>query len=115
MVEDSWRWSRSERWTRFESKIYTRRLGITRRSGASPSSEPDKPVDKAADPLPDRRLGPETDGPLKIAHVGAGLGDIAGLHRQELAGCGLADSLLDQPHYLGHLDRLVVADIVNVP
>src|SRR5712691_571174 len=79
---------------------------------AAPAKEP---VDEAANPLPDRSLGPKSDRALEISDIGARFRHVARLHRQELPNGRLADGLLDQPHDLGDLDRLAVADIVHVP
>src|SRR5262252_8896704 len=78
-------------------------------------AEPEKPIDEAANPLLDRSLGPEPHGALEVGCIPIGLRDVAGLHRKQLPTRWLADGLLDQPHDLGHLDRVAIADVVDVP
>src|SRR5262249_22901266 len=72
-----------------------------------------EPGDEAANPLGDRRFGPEADGARKLGRISTGLRYIARLHREQLPHRRLAEGLLDQPHDLGHLDRLAVAAIVK--
>src|SRR5262249_40390060 len=72
-------------------------------------AELEKPIDEAANPLFDRRLGPEPHRAFEISRVRIGLRDVARLHREQLPTRGLAEGFLDQPHDLGHLDRVVVA------
>src|SRR5919197_3226932 len=64
-----------------------------------------KPIDEAADALIDRRVGPEADGALKVGSIRTGLRDISRLHRKQLPHRRLAQSLFDQAHDLGYLDR----------
>src|SRR6516225_3210200 len=74
-----------------------------------------EPLHETVDTLINRCLGPEPHGTLKIGYVRIGLRDVARLHREQLPYRRLADGFLDQPHDLGYLDRLVVADVVDVP
>src|SRR5260370_17776826 len=74
-----------------------------------------EPLNETTDPLIDRRLGPEPHGALEIRYVCISLRDVAWLHREQFPDRWLADGFLDQPHDLAHLDRLAVADVVDVP
>src|SRR5712691_7447929 len=113
--EGSWRRLRSGRRTRFKSKSYNSGRVISNGSESSFSVKPHEPIDKAADPLPDRCFGTKSDGALEIGDVGAGFRHVARLHRPEFPRRRLADGRLDQSHDLAHLDRLAVADVVDVP
>src|SRR5262249_43101972 len=94
---------------------------VTCRRAVSGSSAPSlwaklqKPADEAATPLGDRRLGREPAGARKLGGISTGLRSTARLHGEHLPPRRLAEGLLDQPHALGPLDRLAVADIVTPP
>src|SRR5467141_1477137 len=112
--EGRWRCPRRALWTRFESKSYIPTAVIGTFMSAL-LAKPQEPVDETADALADRCVGPKADGPLEVGGVRAGLRNIAWLHRKQLPDSRLADGPLDEPHDLGHLDRLAIADIVDPP
>src|SRR5262249_23806886 len=112
--EGGWRRLRSGRRTRFESESYSSRRAVSNGS-ESFSLKPHEPFDEAPDPLPDRRFRAKSDRPLEIADIGAGFRHVARLLRPEFPHRRLADGRLDQPHNLAHIDRLAIADVVDVP
>src|SRR5262249_52649131 len=69
---------------------------------------------KSPDPLLDRGARPKADLALQVGHVGAGLRDVAWLHREKLARGGSAGRLLDEAQDLLDLDRPAAADVVDV-
>src|SRR5262245_34198673 len=73
------------------------------------------PGHKSPESLLDRRARPKADLPLEVCHVGAGLHDVAWLHRQELARGGSARSVLDEAQDLLDPHRAAVADVVEPP
>src|SRR5262249_45601795 len=94
---------------------------VTCRRAVSGSSAPSlwaklqEPGDEAANPLGDRRVGPEADGARKLGGISTGLRSIPVFTRAHPRHRRLAAGLLDQPHDLGPLARLAVADIVTPP
>ena len=73
------------------------------------------PLDKVADSVRQRSVGPEPGCALEIRAIRKRLKRIAGLHRQEFADRRPADGLLNQGDEFQQFDRLTVADVVNVP
>src|SRR5437879_6110246 len=99
-------------WTRFESKSYK----YCPRGGLGHlSRKMAEPIDEASNSVRNRRTRPETDRAFEVSDVRIGFRNVSRLHRQEFLDCGLADHLFDQAHDFDDLDRLAIADVIEVP
>ena len=65
--------------------------------------------------LLDGGIWSKPDRAFQIRTIGAGLHNVAGLHRQEFSNGRTTDGLLNQPNEFNHLDRAAVADIIEPP
>ena len=73
------------------------------------------PIDEAGHAFGKRRARAESNGRLELSDVRAGFQHVARLHRQRLPKRSAAGRLFDEAHQFVHLDRSVIAEVVDPP